>query len=208
MSDVVHFESGFSIRRAQASDRDRMYEICLKTGDFGQDASPLFRHGEMLGDIYAGPYLEFEPDLCFLLCKNEEVLGYAIAARDSRVFATRVDEKWWPMVRAKYHDKLDILNENERRLWEIIARPFEVNPELMDKYPSHLHIDLIGTAQGQGLGRVLMEHLLAALKGADTCGVHLGVAKLNVYGIKFYEKTGFIRLAEDRNTLFYGRQFT
>jgi hypothetical protein len=38
--------------------------VCLKTGDHGEDAEPLYREDpDALGRIFVGPYLAFEPEL-------------------------------------------------------------------------------------------------------------------------------------------------
>ena len=44
------------------------------------------------------------------------------------------------------------------------------------RYPSHLHIDLLPRAQGQGHGRLLIESLLDLLRAEGSGGVHLGVS--------------------------------
>jgi len=70
-------------------------------------------------------------------------------------------------------------------------------PEALRPCPSHLHIDLLPSAQGRGLGRALMQRLLETLRRDGSDGVHLGVAAANVRAIGFYEHLGFVPLLED-----------
>ena len=44
----------------------RLYDICVRTGNNGDDARPLYRNHQLLGEIWAGPYLELQPDLAFV----------------------------------------------------------------------------------------------------------------------------------------------
>ena len=63
------------IRSAVADDRDALYDICLRTGDAGSDATALYRDPELIGAIWAGPYLALEPDLSFVAVGDEGVVG-------------------------------------------------------------------------------------------------------------------------------------
>lgn len=57
----------FKIRSYQSRDLNRVYDICLKTGDSGKDATKLFDDPRLLGHIYAGPYVTLEPESSFIL---------------------------------------------------------------------------------------------------------------------------------------------
>ncbi len=62
--------------------------------------------------------------------------------------------------------------------------------EFSQKYPSHLHIDLLPIAQGKGLGNNMMDHFMKYLIKQGSTGVHLGL------GIKTNEPFTFIRNME------------
>ncbi len=66
---------------------------------------------------------------------------------------------------------------------------------LFERFPAHMHIDLLPRAQGQGLGRRLVETLSEALRGRGVPGLYLGVDDRNEGAIAFYHRVGF-ELAE------------
>src|SRR5690348_14958732 len=53
---------GATIRPVREDDLEALYEICLLTGDSGQDATPLHGDRKLLGHLYAAPYAVLEPD--------------------------------------------------------------------------------------------------------------------------------------------------
>ena len=67
-------------------------------------------------------------------------------------------------------------------------------PEPYERYPSHLHIDLLPRAQGRGYGRRMIEQVLNALRRRQSPGVHLGVSERNTRAIAFYRRLGFHEL--------------
>jgi ribosomal protein S18 acetylase RimI-like enzyme len=63
-----------------------------------------------------------------------------------------------------------------------------------DDYPAHLHIDLLPRLQGQGMGRRLIETLIAALRERGIPGLHLGLDAANTSARAFYDRLGFVEL--------------
>ena len=45
-----------TLRAYRPADLPAIYRICLLIGDNGNDARPLYREPDILGDLYAGPY--------------------------------------------------------------------------------------------------------------------------------------------------------
>ena len=58
----------------------------------------------------------------------------------------------------------------------------------LDKYPAHLHIDILPIVQGMGYGRKLIERFFDQLRSLNVQGVHLVVSKSNKKAIGFYKK--------------------
>ena len=69
-------------------------------------------------------------------------------------------------------------------------------PELLHKYPGHLHIDILPAYQRKGYGRKLMDRFCEKLRQAGGKGVHLIMAGDNVDAERFYGRVGFGRFPE------------
>ena len=79
-------------------------------------------------------------------------------------------------------------------------------PEPYNQYPSHLHIDLLPRARGRGLGREMMNMLLAELTAKGSPGVHLGMGATNARAERFYRKLGFHELTRVGDVLYLGKR--
>ncbi len=132
------------------------------------------------------------------------VAGYAVGALDTLAFHARVRAQWLPPLQRRYPDPGGDPQRwtPDQRLMHLLHHPDKAFPaglpEALRPFPSHLHVDLLPPAQGRGLGRALMERLLAVLRRDGSRGVHLGVAAANVRAIGFYEHLGFRPLLEER----------
>ena len=184
---------GFSIRLYEPRDLDALYNICLKTGDLGEDATHLYDDPKLLGQLYAAPYAVLEPDLTFLLEDDAGVCGYILGALESKTFYDRLETEWFAELRKQYPkpsgDEKDWTKDEQ-----LINQFYNLGATYPPDYPSHLHIDLLPRAQGSGNGRALMETFLAALREKGSSGVHLGTSPENVRSEKFYLKLGFHEL--------------
>lgn len=181
-----------SIRPYRPGDRDDVYDVCVRTGDSGADASGLFSDDALLPDIFAGPYVAYQPDLAFVVDTGERVAGYVIAVEDSRAFARWYDDNWLPGFRAA-HPLDGAPNAEEREVIGWGLDPDGPVPEA-DSYPAHLHIDLLPELQGQGFGRRLIRRILTALHERGVPGVFLRVSAANTSALAFYERLGFHEL--------------
>ena len=145
----------FLIRPFHSSDLYDLYRICLLTGDSGRDATPLYTHPELPGQIYAAPYAVFEPDLCFILAADGAPCGYVLGTRDTAAFNQRCEKDWLPILRQRYAPPDPQETSPDARLIRMIHKGFVTDPDMLD-YPAHLHIDLLPVAQGQGMGRTML----------------------------------------------------
>jgi ribosomal protein S18 acetylase RimI-like enzyme len=194
---LMTFDSGEFVRNFEEKDRSDLYHVCLATGDSGANAVHLYNHKDMLGEIYVGPYLTFQPDLSFTLIQDG-VAGYALAALDTTSFENTLSEKWWPLILEKYNGlSPENFNEREKNLFSYIQNPPLRPKKFVDQYPSHLHIDLLEKAQGRGIGKAMMLIVLETLREQGSKGVHLGMGAQNSRAFTFYTKLGFTLL--DKN---------
>lgn len=184
------------IRPATGSDADDLYRICLLTGDAGADATKLYTDPTLLGDIYVGPYLRFDPALCLVAETPDQVFGYVVGTDDTRAFETACELTWWPAMRAR-HPSDAARPAPDAALVEKVHRPSTTAPEILDGFPAHLHINLLPSAQGRGLGRTMLEAFFTLLEERGVAGVHLGVDPRNVAAKAFYERIGFTSIGAD-----------
>jgi ribosomal protein S18 acetylase RimI-like enzyme len=194
------------IRPYEPSDLDQLYEICLRTGAAGEDATGLVTDRRLFGEIWAAPYGVLEPEHALVLDDGGGVaVGYALGALDTVAFDARCESEWWPPLR----DRPPIGsggNDLDELLIAILHERHRADPEILDAYPSHLHIDLLPDAQGSGWGRQLMAALEERLRADGSPGVHLGVSAQNPRAQGFYRHLGYEELATNPMNLTFGRR--
>lgn len=181
------------IRSFRPSDLPALYDICLKTGDSGADASSLHDDPRILGEIYAAPYAVLEPELALVAEDEDGVAAYIIGTADTRAFEARCTAEWWPQLRARYADTAAIPSwKRTHDQWSAyqIHHPFAVPDPVVAAAPAHLHIDLLPRLQGQGLGKALLDAWLPNVGGR----AHLGCSAKNHRALRFYDRYGFRRL--------------
>ena len=197
--------SAISLRSYHPRDVPALYRICHATGLNGQDASGSVADPDIIGHSYVGPYLALEPEHCFVAMLGSDVVGYIVAAPDTTAFHHKCEERWFPILRARYPlagvDDASATAAFIRTLHR--GHPPSVRVDLA-QYPASLHVDLLPQAQGQGAGRLLMMHLFAELRKTDVPGVHLYVGRSNEAAIGFYEHIGFECIDDAHTSLGYG----
>ena len=201
----------FTIRPATPADLGDFYRICLETGDSGLDATGLYADPQLLGHVYAAPYLLHAPDFAFVLQDEAGAAGYVIGVPDSQAFEATLDREWWPALRERYPDPAAIPpaeRSRDQRMMHLIHHPHRTPDDLMAEYPAHLHIDLLPRAQGGGNGRRMMDALFGALRQAGVPGVHLGVGARNERAQAFYRRLGFTDLSRGDWGATMGLRFT
>lgn len=178
------------IRRYRPEDRPDVFDVCLRTGDSGADASGLFADESLLPDVFAAPYLDLQPDLAFVVDTGERVAGYVIAAADTAAWVRRYRAEYLPGFAAR-HPLVDPPTNREQQTAWIGHHADQMIVHDLDRYPAHLHIDLLPEIQGQGLGRALIRTLLAELRARSIPGVQLRYGETNTGAGAFYRRLGF-----------------
>ncbi|WP_257456112.1 GNAT family N-acetyltransferase [Archangium lipolyticum] len=197
--------SSLHIRPYHPDDRDAVYDICVRTGADGQDARGLYRSDELLPDVYAGPYLELEPQLAFVVDEGGRAVGYVLGAADTPAFVEAWHARWLPRVAGRHPRPVEPALSAEERLIARLHHPeWMLAPELAP-HPAHLHVNLLPHVQGAGFGRRLVETFLAAAAAVGAPSLHLGTSNDNTQALRFYERLGFQRLtvAGDVGTTYF-----
>lgn len=197
--------SDATIRPFVEADTDRLYEICLRTGAAGRDASGFFADPRLLGEVWVGPYLRHVPQFAFVVEDAEGVGGYVLGAADTGSFDEWAEASWWPTLRARYPRPSGPAGTADELVVGLIHTPSRMPAEIVATHPAHLHIDLLPRLQRRGHGRRLLDRFLVAVRAAGAEGVHLGVSTANSNAIAFYDHLGFAVLAEAPDELVLGR---
>ncbi len=182
------------IRAYRDADRADVYDVCVRTAAAGGDARGRYVSDDLPGDIWAGPYLELEPELAFVVAVpdrgGKRVAGYILGTADTRRFVDRYRAEWLPRFAARYPEVDDDTRAGHR--------PERMLVPGVDEYPAHLHIDLLPELQRQGWGRELMRRFLAAAAEQGAAGAHLSFDPANTGAGAFYERLGFRPLPTSR----------
>ena len=192
------------IREVVPGDLDALYEVCLRTGDGGEDATLIYRNPRLLGEVYVGPYVVLSEAIGFCAVDNDRPAGYVLAAPHTRRFEAQCEAEWWPPLRARYPDPgPDPPTPDEQMIAEIYRPPL-AHDDWLAGFPAHLHLDLLPQIQGRGVGRTMMERMLATLAGLGAPGVHLRADARNHRAIGFYHHLGFSTLETDAALVIMG----
>lgn len=181
------------IRPYRQADRDDVYDVCVRTAAAGGDATGVYSSDDLMPDIFAGPYLEFEPGLAFVVDTGDRVSGYIIGAGDTRKFVERFRQEWLPSFAEKY-EHVDPPVTAEDEIVHLGYTPERMLIPEVDEYPAHLHIDLLPGLQGLGLGRQLIDTLRAELASRGIPRLHLTMDPANTPARAFYDRIGFREL--------------
>ena len=182
-------DGDFFIRDYQHGDEPKLREVCVRTGKSGQDASDWIP-GDLLPDIYLSPYTHYAPDLVNVVDNGSRACGYAIAANNTEAFVAWYREHWLPLFRV-LHPLVDNPATAPDRLTIAGYHPENFLGPDQEAFPAHMHIDLLPSAQGHGLGRQLIGRVLERLRERGVPGVQLGVGQSNMHARGFYAHLGF-----------------
>jgi ribosomal protein S18 acetylase RimI-like enzyme len=195
------------IRPYRQEDRDQVYDICLRTADSGGDATKIYRDPELIGDLFAGPYLLLAPDYAFVLDDGERVSGYVLGVPDTPAFIRQLREVWLPLVGDRHPLPDGPPANRDEVMSELLHHPERLLVPSLADYPAHLHIDLLPHVQRAGWGRKLIHTLLDALRDAGVPRIYLSMLATNTAAGIFYERLGFhlLDVPDPGPITFYGR---
>ncbi len=196
-------EANIQIRNFHPTDLPYLYKICLKTADSGKDATQLYKDPFLVGQYFAAPYANFEPDLTFILTLNEKPYGYILGTSDTINYYKWLNKYWLPILRKRYKIPEQNDKTKDANIIRLIHNESYLKNELSD-YPAHLHINLLPEPQGMGMGKKLIYTFITKLKQLHIIGLHLEVGKTNTGAIQFYERVGFKVIKEYDKSIAYG----
>lgn len=130
------------------------------------------------------------------------MVGYCIGTPDTTSFAQRwrdtftsvVDPVLVPRPEIQSDDPLmekDEIKGFRHAVYNADCSMLQPWPEMLQRYPAHMHIDILPEYQRKGHGTKLMDAYFASVRSRGAKGVHLDMVQHNVTGRAFYDKIGF-----------------
>lgn len=177
------------IRPAGPADRAALARVAHATGYFGASAERYFPDAELFARLWVDPYLA-GVGCCNLVAEAEgAVVGYVVGACDlpryRRHLAGQVPHLVASLVRGEF--------PRWRGCLPFLARaarwPGRSAPD--DRFPAHLHVNLLTAARGRGVGRALLAAHLDCLARRGVVGVQLSTTTENAAAVALYAKLGF-----------------
>lgn len=186
---------GIRVRGYEASDREAVRRICFETGYMGDPAAWQWADRESFADLFSRYYTDHEPESALVAEHDGEVVGYLLGCRDSsRVLSPAAMGGRSMLMRGLlfrpgtagvlWRSLGDLATGVVRR--EPLPTGFED-----ERWPAHLHIDLLSSARSQGVGRELIGRWLQTLRDEDVAGCHLETWAENDGAIAFFGQMGF-----------------
>jgi ribosomal protein S18 acetylase RimI-like enzyme len=187
------------------SDREALRYIAVVTGDAGEDASSLHPDPGIVGDIYAVPYVDHAPSLCFVAEQNGQVSGYCVGAPDTQKYEEWLQANWWPELRDTYPLGAPTSNA-DASMRGLVHSPTQTPERLVHRFPAHLHLATLPEIRGQGVASRLVEFWMRAATAAGVRAAHVGVDPRNERGQAFWRTQGFVaQTGYDGSTVWMGR---
>jgi hypothetical protein len=165
------------VRQYEPRDREAVREICRKTAYRNRGSAAVFEDGELFADYWTSYYTDYEPESTWVLEQDGEVIGYLSGcvdtARHKSVMARKivpavVAKAVWRLVTGRYRQR-----SSRRMLWWMVSRGFREEPRFpVERYPAHLHINLLRQGYGRGNFYKLASQFLVRLEELGVERIH------------------------------------
>ncbi len=189
------------IRKFVPADRPAIRRISFKTSFLG---SPEFfiNHEEAVADALTLYFTDYEPESSFVAIQGEKVIGYLTGTKNAARMNAMVNSRIFPQLwRHAFGQGLIFQKKILTLLWYMggSALKWEFSlPDVTDRYPALLHINIDESFRGRGVGRALMDYFLDYLKSERIPGVHCATLSDDAY--RFFTSAGFYLLLKKPRT--------
>jgi ribosomal protein S18 acetylase RimI-like enzyme len=187
------------VRPYRAEDRQMVRDVCYATGYMGDSPQWYWRDVESFADLWSRYYTDREPESVFVAMRPDgAVVGYLLGCADTskaNEFNRLVRHhalRRYCLVRPGtagfiWRTVADVLRDN------VIGRRPVPAPLHDERWPAHLHIDLLPEARAGGVGRRLITVWLDRLRELEAPGCHVETLAENSRAVAFFEATGFVK---------------
>lgn len=189
-----------NIRPVTKDDLEAVGQIAYATGFFGQSAAHYFKDANLFRDIWVRSYIH-GPGCCNYLAEQEgKVVGYIVGTCNQQAHVRYLAFNLFPFVLRRWaRGEYPYWASSFLHLLRVFRYSRKAAPA--QRYPAHLHLNLLPEVRGLGLGRELLQAYLACLKARRLPGVQLSTTRENQAAVALYQKLGFKIFAEYESPL-------
>ncbi len=185
--------SNIVIRPFKPSDRESVRLISCETSFAGFPRYQFFEDDEVLADFLTIYFTDYEPESCFVAEHRGKTIGYLTGTLDERGMMRVFNSRILPKLILKLIQRGFLVNKKSLRFLLESAKAFLQGnlhfPDLTEKYPAVLHINIDNAYRNQKIGGRLIEYYLNYLREHKVSGVHL--ATMSEKAKAFFMKSGF-----------------
>ena len=141
--------------------------------------------------LYCDYYLANDKQHCFVATDEfDKPIGYVLCDTDFKRYA-ELYPSYIASIRKESPKDFRNSKLTIKHAWEIA-----------DAYPAHLQMNVLPSFQNRGIGRSLVETIVARLRGEGIRGVHVVIKQSNDSAIAFFERLGFEKILRIRKKFF------
>jgi ribosomal protein S18 acetylase RimI-like enzyme len=185
------------VRPYEGRDRAAVRHVCHVTGYMGEPAGWMWRDVESFADLFTSYYTDAEPQSALVVELDGVVAGYLLGCVDSTTAWNPASIFGRHFVRRGIGFRPGTAGMVWRSFGDVVVAaarrrlpPVSFSDE---RWPAHLHIDLLPQVRGLGVGATLMRRWLDSLRVDGVPGCYLETLGENHGAIAFFESTGFRR---------------
>jgi RimJ/RimL family protein N-acetyltransferase len=184
------------VRGFREDDRDELRALFRRAGE-GSPTSSLWGHEPSEADTYLGVYMDLVPEHLSVAEIDGALVGYLTGCPDP----SRVPSDTKRILRAIRTHRLYLKRAPLAffgraavdSLGALVRRQGLAGDFADERWPAHLHIDLVREARGTGVAYRLMERWQGQLVEMGSPGCHLQTMVENTRAVAFFERCGFRR---------------
>jgi len=195
------------VRPYTAKDHAAVWALAADTAFFGDSVEAHLDDRALFCAAFVAYYTDYEPERLWVAEMDGAVVGYVTGCGDSRrqawTFRSRIlPAVLWGVLRRRYRVGIKTLRFGLRMACEGLQHG---QPDVsLDRFPGHLHINVLARARGIGIGRALLERSLSQFWATGISGVHLSTTDRNAAACRLYEAVGFRLLHAWSTRLWHG----
>jgi ribosomal protein S18 acetylase RimI-like enzyme len=190
------------IRKYVIDDLEAIKEIAGNTAFFGEPVEALMDDRELFFDAFYAFFFDHETTTCWVAEHNGVVVGFLAGSVDSS------RQQKWSMLHIYPQIALNIILKKYHVGWKTLKYVARLGSQVIRSelpltdtklFPAHLHINVVSTSRGLGIGRQLLGAYHQQLRSLGVKGVHLHTTDQNVSACILYEKMGY-QIQDKRKT--------